>query len=63
MKVFLVAAVAAIVLAYGAFFVLDEGWQATSADAFKTTGVRLGDPGNNLVGADWPNAGAAAEDS
>lgn len=53
MKTFLIAVVAAGVLAYGASMVLN-GRQQVSYDAYTTTGARVGDPGDNLVGADWP---------
>ncbi|WP_099865293.1 hypothetical protein [Pararhizobium haloflavum] len=60
MKVFLVALVAAGVLAYGASLILNQTWQATSYAAYTTSGARVDDPGDNLVGADWPEAAAAA---
>lgn len=63
MKAFLVAAFAAIILAYGASIVLDRTWQTTSATAYTTPSVRLADPGNNLVGADWPSTAATAGES
>ena len=62
MKVFLTAAVAAIVLAYSASVLLDRNWQESAATAYTTPSVRVGNPGSNLVGADWPAAAASAEE-
>jgi LPS O-antigen subunit length determinant protein (WzzB/FepE family) len=57
MKVFLLSALVVIGVAYAASMVLDETWQSTAATSFsRDSSVRLGDPGNNLVGADWPSA-------
>ncbi|WP_404862688.1 hypothetical protein [Georhizobium sp. MAB10] len=63
MKTFLLAAITAGVLAYGANFILNSNWQATSATAYTTSGARVGDPGGNLVGADWPAAAESEQDS
>jgi hypothetical protein len=49
MKSFLLAAIVAIGLAYAAAAVLDDRFQETTATEFTTAGVRLGDPGENLV--------------
>jgi FlaG/FlaF family flagellin (archaellin) len=49
MKVFIAAAVFAILAAFVASFVL-SGVQMASYTAFTTGGARVGDPGNNLVG-------------
>ncbi len=49
MKAFLSAMVVAAVFAVGAAYVLDTQ-QKSAAQAFATTGARVGDPGHNLVG-------------
>ena len=49
MKAFLSAVVVAIVVAVGAAYVLDGSFQRASSDANTRDGVRLGDPGDNLV--------------
>ena len=49
MKVFIAAAVFAILAAFCASVVL-SGVQMASYTAFTTSGARVGDPGNNLVG-------------
>ncbi len=49
MKVFLAALVAAIGLAWGAGYVLDNQFQITSPEAFTTEGARPNAPGGNLV--------------
>lgn len=49
MKVFLAALVFAAVAAVGMAVFLG-GIQQPSATAFTTSGARVGDPGNNLVG-------------
>ena len=61
MGVILIGIVAAIVIAVGSSFVLraeqEPSWQAYSQDA----STRVGDPGQNLVGADFsgePGGGA-----
>ncbi|PIP97062.1 MAG: hypothetical protein COW75_08745 [Rhodobacterales bacterium CG18_big_fil_WC_8_21_14_2_50_71_9] len=53
MKAFLAALVTMGVLAYGAAMVLNQNYQSTSAAANTTSGARLGDPGENLVGPNW----------
>lgn len=63
MKTFFVSAVTAGVLAYGAYFILNSNWQATSATAYTTSGARVGDPGGNLMGTDWPAAAESEQDS
>lgn len=63
MKTFLIAAAAAVVLAYGASLVLNETWQADSYTAYTTSGARVDNPGTNLVGADWPGVQAEEDDS
>jgi hypothetical protein len=52
MRAFLSAAVIAIVLAACAWLVL-AGAQKPAYEAFTTSGARLADPGNNLVGKNW----------
>jgi hypothetical protein len=49
MKVFLAALVFAAIAAVGVSIVLNTIQQQSSA-AFTTSGARVGDPGNNLVG-------------
>jgi DNA-binding transcriptional regulator of glucitol operon len=49
MKVFIAAAVFAVIAAFCASIVL-SGVQMTSYTAFTTSGARVGDPGTNLVG-------------
>lgn len=49
MKAFLAAAVIAIVIGYGAFYVLGENYQQPSHAAFTTEGARVSDPGSNLI--------------
>lgn len=49
MKIFLAALVFAAVVAVGTAVFLN-GIQQTSYAAFTTSGARVGDPGNNLVG-------------
>ncbi|CAN5599195.1 hypothetical protein BH23PSE1_BH23PSE1_05070 [soil metagenome] len=48
MRVFLIASAAVLLLAVVAALVLDTR-QHTVADNLQTSGVRLGDPGSNLV--------------
>ena len=52
MKVFLAALVFAAIFAVGVSLVLNAV-QMPSYTAFSTSGARVGDPGNNLVGPDW----------
>lgn len=52
MKAFLASVVVALVFAVGSAYVLDSNWQNASSTAFTTEGVRLDDPGRNLIGAD-----------
>ena len=52
MKVMVISAVAAILLAIAASRVLD-GYEATAYQAFSTAGARVDHPGENLVGTDW----------
>jgi uncharacterized protein HemX len=48
MKAFLSAVAVAVILAVGASFVLNTQ-QQTAANAFSTSGARVGDPGHNLI--------------
>lgn len=51
MKAFAIAVVFAGILAVGAAYVLDEMFQQPSYAAFTSSeGVRVGDPGHNLIG-------------
>ena len=52
MRAFISAAVIAIVLAVGAWLVL-AGAQKPAYEAFSTSGARVTDPGDNLVGKNW----------
>ena len=49
MKAFLSAVVVAIVVAVGAAYILDGSFQRPSSEANTSQGVRVGDPGDNLV--------------
>lgn len=49
MNAVVLATIVALVLAVGASYLLDARVQRTAADEFTTSGVRLGDPGENLV--------------
>ncbi|MCC5968557.1 MAG: hypothetical protein JJU15_01250 [Pararhodobacter sp.] len=50
MKAFLSAAVIAVILGYGAYYVLDQTYQQPSHAVFTTEGARVSDPGSNLIG-------------
>jgi hypothetical protein len=52
MKVFLAALLVATVVAVGVSLLLNT-IQRPSYAAFTAEGVRVGDPGNNLVGPNW----------
>jgi len=52
MRAFLGSVAAAVVIAVGAMFALDAAWRPAD-QAFTTSGVRLDQPGHNLVGKDW----------
>lgn len=54
MKTFLISVVAVGLFAYVASFVLNSTYQRPSYEAYTTTGARVGDPGENLIGGDWP---------
>jgi hypothetical protein len=51
-KVIILSAVAALLLAYAASFVLDFE-QEPAYQAYVGSGARVGDPGFNLVGPEW----------
>jgi len=61
MKAFFAAVLATVVLGLGAALVL-RVVQRPAYQAFSTTGARVGDPGENLVGQNWNglNAGQNA---
>ena len=52
LKVIILAAVAALVVAYAAFFVLSRE-QEPVYEAYVGSGARVTDPGQNLVGPKW----------
>ena len=59
MRAFMIAVVAAIVLAVLGLYAIDLGWQQTADQAFSSsTNVRLSheEAGHNLVGKDWSSA-------
>ena len=59
MRAFMIAVVAAIVLAVLGLYAMDVGWQQTADQAFSSsTNVRLSheEAGHNLVGKDWSSA-------
>lgn len=49
MKAFITAVVAALAIAVGASYILATQQKSVST-AFTTSSVRVGDPGNNLIG-------------
>lgn len=54
MRAFLASIVVSIVLAGGAAYYLNAVMtNATVYQSYATSGARVGDPGKNLVGADW----------
>lgn len=54
MKAFILAVIVAVGLAAGAAWVMDTELQTTAYSANSgTESVRLGDPGDNLVGPRW----------
>jgi hypothetical protein len=65
LKVIILSAVAALLLAYASSFVLNTE-QEPAYQAFVGSGARVGDPGFNLVGPEWtgnPPRPAAAPSS
>lgn len=53
MRAFMVSVAVAIVIAAGMAYVLNGSVQRSAADAYTTSGARVGDPGHNLVGKNW----------
>lgn len=53
MKAFLASVAVAVLLGVGAMMLLDSTYQRTADSKYSTTGARVGDPGNNLVGKSW----------
>jgi hypothetical protein len=50
--------VAAVVIAIGAGFVLrEQGQERMAWEVYSTSGARVGDPGENLVGPAWTGVG------
>jgi hypothetical protein len=49
MKAFLASVVVGVGVAVAAFWVLDTQYQVSAPNKFTTDGVRLGDPGSNLI--------------
>lgn len=62
MKAIVSGILIALVVAVVASFALSEA-QRTSYDRYSTTSVRVGEPGNNLVGADWSGDDISETDS
>lgn len=62
MKVIILAAVAILVLAYAASFLLNRS-QSPAYEAFIGSGTRVGDPGHNLVGPHWNGTGEVGKKS
>jgi hypothetical protein len=60
MKAFLAAVAVAIALAFGASVVL-SGSQQLAYEKFATSGVRLSEPGSNLVGHHWTGDPTSAD--
>ena len=54
MKMIVIAGLIAVAGAVGAMMVLNNKFQRPVYEAYSTTGARVGDPGDNLVGRDWP---------
>ena len=52
MKPFIAAVIAAIAIGFGASLVLSSN-QQFAYEKFSTSGVRLSEPGTNLVGHEW----------
>jgi len=49
MKAFLAAAVVAVAVGIGAYYVLENNYQQPSHAVFTTEGARVSDPGTNLI--------------
>lgn len=58
MKIIAIAVVMAILGGLGAARVLNDKYQEPAYEAYATGGARVGDPGDNLVGRDWPQEAA-----
>lgn len=59
MKAYVASVIAAVLIAGGAMYVLDQAWQLPADQAFTSpTSVRIPDHGatHNLVGKDWYSA-------
>lgn len=54
MNAFILSVAVAAGVAFGSYFLLNAEWQKTAYEAYTTSGVRLGNAGDNLVGKDWP---------
>jgi hypothetical protein len=60
MGTILAGVLAAVVIAIGAGFVLrEQGQQRMAWEVYSTSGARVGDPGENLVGPAWTGEGEA----
>jgi hypothetical protein len=60
MKPFIAAVIAAIAIGFGASVVL-SGSQQLAYQKFSTSGVRLSEPGTNLVGHEWTGDPTSAD--
>ena len=58
MQAFLGSVVVAVVLAVGVAIGLQSTFYTPAHQAFSTTGARVGEPGDNLVGKNWYNPGS-----
>jgi hypothetical protein len=52
MRAFLSSVAAAVIIAVVAMYALEGAWRPAD-QAFSTSGARVSDPGDNLVGKDW----------
>lgn len=55
MKAIVLAGLIAVVGGVAAMMVLNDRIQRPAYEAYATTGARVGNPGDNLVGRDWPS--------
>jgi hypothetical protein len=62
LKVIILSAVAALVIAFASSFVLNRE-QAPAYEAFVGSGARVGNPGSNLVGPAWDGQNTSAAPS
>ena len=54
MRAFIASVLVSVVLAGGAaYYLVSVMTNGTAYQNFATSGARVGDPGTNLVGADW----------